>query len=138
MSRSRISLLMDEAQRLFIVRYFGDIEGGEINDNLMEQLSHVEGAWTYDSVIDMRRYEGTVRVGEIEALGQAWALFAQGRDRGCFTAIISSDTLVRARRKVTQAFFPTRNLEYFANFDQGLEWIRVQRGYQSKTLAVSS
>ena len=136
MSRSRVTVTVDESSRILIVRYFGQIEGDEINESLMDHLARVDGAWAYDSLIDMRRYEGTVLVTEIEELGHRWALFAQGRDRGCLTAIISSDPLVRARLSVTQSLFPMRVLENFGNFDQGLDWIKTQRGYLNKALAV--
>ncbi|EGF90716.1 hypothetical protein ABI_37480 [Asticcacaulis biprosthecium C19] len=136
MSRSRITITFDETSRIFVARYFGEIEGDDINDGMMGQLLKVDEIWTYDCIIDMRRYDGTVLVGEIEDLGKRWALFANGRDRGCFTAIISDDSLVRARLPVTQSLFPTRTTELFNSFDEGLDWIKVQRGYLQKALAV--
>lgn len=135
MSRSRISLTIDDVFHIIIVRYFGLIEGDEITESMMDHLARVEEAWSYDSIIDMRRYEGTVLITEIEELSQRWALFAQGRDGGCFTAVISSDPLVKARMPLTQAMFSTRNLANFDNFDQGLDWIKTQRGYLNKALA---
>ncbi|ESQ76465.1 hypothetical protein [Asticcacaulis sp. AC402] len=136
MSRSRLTITFDDSCRIFVARYFGEIEGEDINHGLMDQLLHVECIWTYDCIIDMRRYEGTVLIGEIEDLGNRWAAFANGRDLGCFTAIISDDTLVKARLPVTQSLFPTRTIELFANFDEGLDWINVQRRYLQKALAV--
>jgi hypothetical protein len=136
MSRSRLTLTFDEPSRIFVARYFGEIEGDDINDNMMDQLTRVDESWTYDSIIDMRRYDGTVLVTEIEALSRRWALFAQGRDRGCFTAIISEDALVKARLPVTQSLFPTRIMAVFATFDEGLDWLKTQRGYLNKAVAV--
>lgn len=136
MSRSRINLTFDHETRIFVVRYFGEIEGSAINKTLLEQLTQVEQVWTYDCLIDMRRYDGTVLVGEIEELGHKWGLFAQGRDRGRFTAIVSEDPLVKARLSVTQSLFPTRLIEHFDNFDEALDWLKIQRSYQQKAMAV--
>ncbi|MBW8882598.1 MAG: hypothetical protein JF615_14595 [Asticcacaulis sp.] len=135
MSRSRISLTVDEDLRIWVARYFGEIEGDEINDSLMDHLIRIDQVWTYDSLIDMRRYDGTVLVGEIEELAHRWAEHAAGRDRGHFTAIVSTDPLVRARVPVTQSLFPTRNLAHFDNFDEGLEWLKRQRTYLNKASA---
>ena len=135
MGRSRISLTADAEHRILIVRYFGEIDGEQINTNVMQQIADVPEAWTYDSVIDMRRYESTVLVTEIEGLAMRWNQFAQGRDRGCFTAVISDDRLVRARLPLTQALFPVRILAQFSGFDEGLDWLKAQRSILNKALA---
>ena len=135
MGRSRLTLTVDNDHRILIVRYIGDIDGEQINHSMMQQLTSVPEAWTYDSLIDMRRHDGTVLATEIEDLATRWNLFAQARDRGCFTAVISGDTLVRARLPLTQALFPTRTLAQFTGFDEGLDWLKAQRGILRKALA---
>jgi len=135
MTRSRINLTVDEELKIIIVRYFGEIEGDEINTSMMHHLVNLDKPWAYDSIIDMRRYEGTVLATEIEELGMRWALLAQGRDQGQFTAIITDDALIRARLSTTQSLFPHRTLKIFDYFDDGLEWLKTQRGYIQKALA---
>lgn len=135
MGRSRLTLTVDEDHRILIVRYIGDIDGEQINHNVMQQIADVAEVWTYDSLIDMRRFENTVLVTEIEDLATRWNGLAQARDRGCFTAIISDDPLVRARLPLTQALFPVRTLAQFGNFDEGLEWLKAQRNILRKALA---
>ncbi len=135
MGRSRLTLTVDEDHRILIVRYIGDIDGEQINHNVMQQIADVAEVWTYDSLIDMRRFENTVLVTEIEDLAMRWNGLAAGRDRGCFTAVISADPLVRARLPLTQALFPVRTLAQFGSFDEGLDWLKTQRAYVRKALA---
>jgi len=136
MTRPRITVSIDQAMKIMIVRYIGGLDGEDVNDGMMSQLVNIPDVWTYDSMIDMRRYEGTIMASEIEDLSLRWNLLAQGRDRGGFIAIISDDPLVRARLSITQTLFPQRIMENFNTFDEGLDWIKRQRGYVEKALAV--
>ena len=124
MSRSRLTLSIDEDHKLFVVRYIGDIEGEEINDSLLAQLSRLEKPWEYHTLIDMRRHDATVLVTEIEDLATRWNQMARGRDHGARIAVISEDPLVHARQNLTQAMFPGRLMGYFYTFDEGLDWIK--------------
>lgn len=126
--RSRLSLTIDEASRLMILRYIGDMEGGEINTSMMQQLAALDQPWTYDTLVDMRRFEGVVLGDEIQELGLRWSLLAQGRDKGRLIAVISDDPLVWARQSLTQAAFPFRRVAYFGTLDEGLDWINATRG----------
>jgi len=127
MARSRITLSLDLDQKLMILRYIGDLAGDEVNLNVMQQLVTVPEVWNFDSMIDMRRYHGTILFSEIEELSASWNGLVQGRDSGKSTAIISDDPLVRARLSSTQSLFPLRVIENFNTFDEGLDWIKSRR-----------
>ncbi len=135
MTRSRITLSIDDDLKIMIVRYIGELDGDEVNLNMMQQLVHVPDVWKYDSMIDMRRYAGTIMATEIEELSMRWNLLVQGRDKGGFTAIVSDDPLVHARLSTTQMLFPQRILEAFNNFDEGLDWIKTQRCHINRMLS---
>jgi len=124
MSRSRLTLSVDEDHKLFVVRYIGEIEGEAINDSLLEQLSRLDKPWEYHTLIDMRRHDATVLVTEIEDLARRWNQMARGRDHGARIAVVSEDPLVHARQNLTQAMFPGRVMGYFFTFDEGLDWIK--------------
>ncbi len=134
-ARARLSLTVDDEHRILLMRYLGAIEGDEINLSMMQQVSQLDRPWLYDSIIDMRRFDGAVLTSDIEELGLRWALLAQGRDKGRLTAVISEDPLVRARQSLTQGAFPFRTLGYFENFDEGLEWIKAQGGRIDQAVA---
>jgi hypothetical protein len=127
MTRSRITVSLDEELKIMNIRYIGTLNGDEVNSNMMSQLVHVPHVWEYDSILDMRRYEGTIMGKEIEDLSTRWNELVRGRDAGGFTAIISDDPLVRARLSLTQALFPQRTLENFNTFDEGMDWIKTQK-----------
>ena len=125
--RSRLTLTIDHESRILLMRYIGAIEGEEINLSMMQQLSQLGEPWTFDTIVDMRRYDGVVLGEEIQELGMRWSILAQGRDKGRSIAVISEDPLVWARQSLTQAAFPFRKLAYFNTFDEGLDWIKSGR-----------
>ncbi len=127
MTRSRLTMTVDEEAHMLILRYIGAIEGDEINLSMIEQLSRLDAPWTYDTIIDMRRYDNTVLASEIDELGMKWGMLAQGRDKGRLTAIVSEDPLVWARLPISQAAFPHRILQTFKTYDEGMDWIRAGR-----------
>ncbi len=129
MSRSRLTLSVDDTLKLFVVRYIGEIPGEEINHSMLSQLAALEQPWEYDSIIDMRRHDATVLASEIEDLATKWNAMARGRDEGALTAVISEDPLVHARQNLTQTMFPARVMAYFHTFDEGLDWIKSVRGH---------
>ena len=124
MSRSRLTLSVDEDHKLFLVRYIGEIGGGEINDSLLTQLSSIDKPWEYHTLIDMRRHDAAVLVSEIEDLAKRWNEMARGRDHGARIAVVSEDPLVHARQGSTQSLFPQRVMNYFYSFDEALDWIK--------------
>ncbi len=135
MSRSRLTLSVDEDHKLFVVRYIGEIGGEDINDSMLTQLSRLEKPWEYHSIIDMRRHDATVLSSEIEDLSKRWNEMARGRDHGARIAVISEDPLVHARQNLTQAMFPGRVMGYFYTFDEGLEWIKEVASQNGKAVA---
>jgi hypothetical protein len=135
MSRSRLTLSVDEDHKLFVVRYIGEIGGEDINDSMLTQLSRLDKPWEYHSIIDMRRHDATVLSSEIEDLAKRWNEMARGRDHGARIAVISEDPLVHARQNLTQAMFPGRVMGYFYTFDEGLEWIKEVASQNGKAVA---
>ena len=131
MTRSRLTLSVDQPNRIFTIRYIGAIDGDDINDSLLSQVSQVERPWEYDSIMDLRRHDGTVMAADIEDLGLRWSLLAKGRDQGRLTAIISEDPLVSARLSQSQAVFPHRTLCCFARLEDGVAWIQAQREHST-------
>ena len=127
MVRPRISHDIDEANRLIIIRYLGDPEGASIVDTLLQHWTAMERPWDYDSVFDLRRFDGVLQAQELERLGKGWHQIAKSRDLGHMTAIISSDPLIRARQSVLAQIFPLRTMAVFDTFDEGLEWIKARR-----------
>jgi hypothetical protein len=127
MTRSRMTLSVDEPNKIFTLRYIGSIDGDEVNESVLQQLAQMTAPWEYDTIVDQRRHEGTILTAEIEELGLRWSQFAQGRDAGRLIAIVSEDSLVHARLSLSQAAFPQRVLKGFARMEEGVDWIMSQR-----------
>ncbi len=129
MSGSRLTVTVDETHKLLIARYRGLISGAEIVTHLMDQAERIPEPWTYDHILDTRRHDGVMLMSDMEALAQRWAQLAKGRDMGHMSATISGDPLNYARSSQRQVLFPGRIMRVFASFDEGLEWIKIERGF---------
>ena len=134
MARSRITLSVDDANRIIMFRYIGGIDGGDVNVSMIDQLAQVDRPWEYDNIVDLRRHEGLVTANEIDELAHRWQSLAQGRDHGRLIAIVSDDPLVFARLPISRAAFSNRVVEGFALMEEALCWIDAQRG-QNRAIA---
>ncbi len=135
MARPRITASVDPDHKILVVRYIGGLDGEEVNTNVIAQVSQLPDVWTYDSMIDMRRYDGTILAAEIGDLAARWNQICNGRDTGGLTAIVSDDPLVHARLSISQSFFPQRLLRAFREFEDGRDWIINTRANALKALA---
>jgi len=130
MTRARVTLTADISARIIFVRYIGDIDGISITESSISQFSDVENVWEYDTIFDLRRFEGVLLSPEVQALGERWRELVSGRDFGRRSAIITQDPFLIARLPTTRQRFPGRQIEIFADFDEGLDWIKNARQQQ--------
>ena len=127
MTRSRLTLSVDNSNQIILFRYIGGIDGADINVSMIDQLKQIDQPWAYDNIVDLRRHEGLVTADEIEDLGRRWQMMAQGRDAGTCIAIVTDDPLVHARLPITRGAFPGRVVEGFALLEEAMGWIEGQR-----------
>ncbi|MDI7774661.1 hypothetical protein [Asticcacaulis sp. EMRT-3] len=128
-SHDRVSLSLDEDHRILTLRYIGGLGGDVLYAQLLEQFHRISAPWSYDILVDTRRYDGVILASHTEAFGQQWADLAQGRDQGRLMAIITTDPLIRVRKGLRTTIFPNHISEVFATFDEGLDWIMDYRGF---------
>jgi hypothetical protein len=133
--RGRISFQVDEAQRIAWLRYYGDLQGDALLNEIKAGVEGVDAPWTYDFVIDMRRFEGVTMLNDLTSFAAYWAELCGSEDKGHFTAVITTNPLVRARMNVTSALFPKDVIEAFDTLDEGLEWIIQARSQGLKACA---
>ena len=125
--RSRVTVSADKTDKILTVRYIGDIDGSEITDSQIQQMSEIENVWEYDAIFDLRRYDSVVLSPEVQELGERWRELVSGKDAGRCSAIITTDPFLIARLPVTRSRFPGRHIEIFAHFDEGLGWIKAHQ-----------
>jgi hypothetical protein len=127
MSRSHLSVSIFPAKRHILVRPAGELSGTEIGQGSMARIMETPDAFTYDHLLDLRRFDGAVMGSELAAFGETWRKTAAGRDAGTRTAIVSTDPLMRARLSFYRQQFPERDIDVFNTFDEALDWLRSQR-----------
>jgi hypothetical protein len=84
-------------------------------------------AFSFDHLLDLRRFDGASMGSELAAFGQTWREAAAGRDAGTRTAIVSTDPLFRARLSFYREQFPEREIDIFRTFDEALDWLKPRR-----------
>jgi len=136
MPRARANFTIDEAARIIFVRYIGDLEAAEAIDSSLEQVARIEHIWEYDHIFDLRRFEGVMLSTEVADMAKQWNQLVCGRDKGRLSAIISPDPFIHSRISLTRSVFPTRIMEVFNGFDEGIDWITRQRADRSQETAV--
>jgi hypothetical protein len=120
-----ISIFPDE--RHVLVRPKGELSGTEIGVTSLTRILETPEAFTYDHLLDLRRFDGASMSSELAAFGQTWRESADGRDAGTRTAIVSTDPLFRARVSFYREQFPEREIDIFGTFDEALDWLKTAR-----------
>ncbi len=136
MTKARITLTLDEESKILVIRHIGDMDGQDIKANLLAELVKLDSPWTYDTLIDLRRYDGFILTSEVEDLSNSLAQLMQGRDTGNVSAIVSDDPWVQARISIMQSLAPHIVMKMFSNFDEALDWIKAQRNTQPDACAL--
>lgn len=126
---------LDEAERLISLSYSGYRESQSITGDIFAHIRALEAPWTYDILIDFSDYKGVVLTSDMETLAARWNAIAQGRDRGRLGALISTDSLFRARMPLRVAAFPLRTIRLFCTPEDARDWIRTERDASSHSLA---
>ena len=127
MLRPRISVQVDEAQRIVTARYIGAVHGDQVVDEVLSVYRTLDKAWEYDCIWDLSRHAGWVEIRHNEALAQGWKNIAGGRDAGRLTAVVSCDPLIDVRLPLTQVMFPFRTVALFGTVEAARLWIEAMR-----------
>ncbi|MBP2158897.1 MULTISPECIES: hypothetical protein [Asticcacaulis] len=127
MARSHLNISIFPDERHILVRPKGELSGSEIGEGSLARIMEMPDAFTYDHLLDLRRFDGAVMSSELAEFGQTWREAAAGRDAGARTAIVSTDALLRARLSFYRQQFPEREIEVFDTFDEALDWLKTRR-----------
>jgi ribosome modulation factor len=133
--RARLVFDVDDARRMITVKYFGDLDSKTIAETLAAQFQALEQPWLYDSLFDMRRFEGVVVLDDLAQMARAWNQAARGRDAGRLTAIVSADPLTHARQKAYEAGLPLRIVRTFNALTEATQWLEAMRNATDPKLA---
>jgi len=123
----RVAFTLDALNRRLIIRYQGNISGYEIVNDVIAYLKTLDEFWTYDVMIDMRRFEGVLLSADNETFAKWWYDNLPVPDPGHYSAIISTDPHIQARLAVSQSIFPNHVLAVFTSLDEGLDWLTRMR-----------
>ncbi len=124
---SPLSLDVDQENRILFYRLYGTLEGFRVSALMQTVLDPIKDPWNFDAITDLRRFEGSLSVADVEAMAEDWYARVGNKDAGRRTAIVTDNPATLARLPLTRGLFPGRILTVVASLDEALDWIHEQR-----------
>jgi hypothetical protein len=113
----------DPERHLTILRLVGDLEGWALRARIEAFWRAYPETFANHCIVDMRDYTGDLHYDDLSAIAMQWRDFAQGRDAGCGTAIVTHDRFASFLMRVVALLFHTRRFALFSELGDALNWI---------------
>ena len=114
---------IDHQRRLLIIRYFGDVTGEMAVSQIPEIWRRHPEVLTYNCLIDQTQYTGSIGIDDVKEISDQWYKFADGRDVGKRTAIVSTDEWTDQVVKAIAIHFKTQFLATFNTCEKAQVWL---------------
>jgi hypothetical protein len=124
---SPLSLDIDQENRILFYRLYGTLDGVDVSTLLHDVLEPIPDPWLYDAITDLRRFEGSLSLSDVEAMAADWLKRVGDRDKGRFTAIVTDNSATLSRLPLTRSLFPGRIITVVTTLDEALDWIYARR-----------
>jgi hypothetical protein len=122
---ARLSYTVDDAAKIIVLKFIGDITGEQIVDTYISKLVCAHDPWLYDFIVDHRAHSGLFSTKDMEKATAQWNALCQGRDKGRISVIVTTDPHIIARIPLTRAAAPQRRIEVFEDFDSALDFLNT-------------
>ncbi|MBP2157821.1 MULTISPECIES: hypothetical protein [Asticcacaulis] len=122
----RFKVFVDHERRVLTVRVIGLMPSAEFVDRLFEAYGRIDKPWTYNRIMDFRRFDGQISEDYIEEMGRRWhAMVPPGTPRSKL-AVVSCNPLDRTRTPSVSPAVPSRAICHFSDFHSAVRWISSQ------------
>jgi hypothetical protein len=119
----RFKVFVDHERRVLTVRVIGLMPSAEFVDRLFEAYGRIDQPWTYNRIMDFRRFDGQISEDYIEEMGRRWhAIVPPGTARSKL-AVVSCNPLDKARVPSVSPLVPSRAICHFSDFHSAVRWI---------------
>ena len=120
--RYRFNFMVDEANKLVVVRPIGDMPAAELVDQLFDHYRALSEPWTYRRLNDFRRFEGFLDQEALTGIARRWAELTAGVTYHARVAVVSNDPLDRLRLPAVSPQFPNETICLFSDFHEAVGW----------------
>ncbi len=121
--RYRFNFIVNDDDRIIIVRPIGDIPGAMLVDLLLNAYSNVTAPWTYNRVNDFRRYEGYLEDVHLAELARRWSEWTAGISYHSHVAILPRHAFEKLRLPEISPQFPNETICFFGDYHEAVGWV---------------
>lgn len=119
----RFVFMVNPEKRLIVVRPIGDMPGVDFIDRLFDAYDTVEAPWTFNRLIDFRRFDGHLNEAEFDAIAARWQAMAGGQTYRAHIAMVSFEAMDRLRVPMVRPGLPHETVCHFSDYHEAMGWL---------------
>jgi hypothetical protein len=119
----RFTFMANPDKRVIVVRPIGDMPADLFMERLFESYATVTMPWTYNRLLDLRRFDGHLRKADYDAIAARWQAITAGRDYEAYVAIVGFDAFDDLRIPHPAPNLPNEVICHFSDFHEAMGWL---------------
>jgi len=121
--RGRMQFYVFDKEKLITIRVIGDMSSVDFIRNLFGHLDSVAEPWTYNRIMDFRRFTAVLSADEIEEMGRAWTEHVPADAPRTKLAVVSKDVPENSDEPTVSPTAPSRVVCHFSKYHDALQWV---------------
>ena len=118
----RFNFHVDTDNRVLIVRLIGAMPASEFLNQLFESYATVAEPWTYNRIMDFRRFRGLLSSGDIADMGRRWMAMVPDDCKRTRLAIVGSGLDTPKSVATVSPEVPNRLVCHFSDYHRARDW----------------
>lgn len=118
----RFNFYVDADHRVLVVRPIGAMPAHEFLDRLFESYGTIAEPWTYNRVMDFRRFRGLLSSADIMEMGRRWMAMVPSDCKCTRLAIVGSGLSCDTGGPTVSPHVPNRLICHFNDYHLARDW----------------
>lgn len=118
----RFNFYVDTDNRVLVVRPIGAIPAHDFLDRLFESYGTIAEPWTYNRIMDFRRFRGLLSSADIVEMGRRWMAMVPPDCKRTRLAIVGSGLDTPKSVATVSPLVPNRMLRHFSDYHEARDW----------------
>lgn len=119
-----VRVLVDYEHLQISLHLLNNIDADDAKRNIVAAYTEVPAAYQYDWLVDLTALSAPFSEADNIELGRVWQKIAKGRDVGRRTAFVTTDPVMQARLRQSQATSSYRMIDVFDTVDLAQNWLK--------------
>lgn len=118
----RFNFHVDADNRVLVVRLIGAMPACEFLTRLFEAYATVAEPWTYNRIMDFRRFRGLLSSADIAEMGRRWMAMVPDDCKRTRLAIVGGGFDTRRSMPAVSPQVPNRLVCHFSDYHEARDW----------------